>query len=50
MKKSFTTLNTKIEDINNEGSELTNSDDYDKEKTHFQFEVTDCFQGVHQTT
>ena len=31
MKKSFTTLNTKIEDMDNEDSDLTYSDNYDKE-------------------
>ena len=36
--------------MENEDSELTNSDDDDEEKSHFQFEETDWFQGVHQIT
>ena len=43
MEKSFTTLNTKIEDMDSEDSDLTDSDDYDKEKSHFQFEKIDWF-------
>ena len=50
MKKVFTTLNNIIEEMDNEDSDLTDSDDDDKEKSHFQFEETDCFQGVHQIT
>ena len=38
MKKVFTTLNTIIKDMDNEDSYLTNSDEDDKEKFHFQFE------------
>ena len=50
MKKSSTTLNTIIEDMDNEDSDLTDSYDDDKENSHFQFEETDWFQGVHQIT
>ena len=38
MKRAFTTLNTIIEDMENEDSELTNSDYDDDEKSYFQFE------------
>ena len=41
MEKAFTTLNTRIEEIENEDSDLTDSDDDDKENPHFQFEETD---------
>ena len=34
--------------MENEDSNLTNSDDDEKEKSHFQFEEIDWFQGVHQ--
>ena len=50
MKKVLTPLNNIIEEKENEDSDLTDSDDDDKEKSHFQFEETDCFQGVHQIT
>ena len=50
MKKVFTALNNRIEDIDNEGSDLTDSDDDDEEKSHFQFEGKYWFQGVHQIT
>ena len=51
MKNSFTRLNTIIEDTENGDSDLTNADDDDvNEKSYFQFEETDWFQGVHQTT
>ena len=41
-------LNTIIEDMDNEDSDLTNSDDDDgEENSHFQFY---WFQGVNQTT
>ena len=50
MKKAFTTLNTRIEEMDNEDSYLTDSDDDHKEKSHFHFEETDWFQGVHQIT
>ena len=43
-------MNSKIEEIENEDSDSTDSDDDDGEKSHFQFEGTDWFQGVHQTT
>ena len=41
IKKSFTTLNTIIEEMENEDSEFTDSDDDDEEKSHFQFEEKD---------
>ena len=47
---TFTTFNTKIEDMDNEKSDLNNSDDGDKEKSHFQFGVKYWFQGVNQIT
>ena len=50
MKKEFITVNPIIEDMDNEDSDLTNSDDNDIEKSHFQFEETDWFQGVHEIT
>ena len=50
MKIYFKTLNARIEDMDNEDSDLTNSDDDDEEKSYFQFEETDWSQGVHQLT
>ena len=50
IKKVFTTLNTRIANIENKYSELTNSDDDDKENLDLQFEDTYWFQEVHQTT
>ena len=38
IKKAFTTLNTRIEDIEHEDSGLTNSYEDDKEKLHFRFD------------
>ena len=38
MEKSFTTLNARIEEMGNEESDLSNSDDDGKEKSHFQFD------------
>ena len=38
MKRSFTTLNTRIEEMDNEDYYLTNADDDGKEKSHYQFE------------
>ena len=49
-KKSFKTLNNRIEEMENEDSDLTDSDDDDKEKSHLQFDETYWFQGVHQIT
>ena len=43
-------MDTKSEETENEYSDLTDSDYYDKEKSHFQFEEIDWFQRVHQTT
>ena len=43
-------MNTIIEEIDNEYSDLTNSDDEDKETSHFHFEEIEWFEGVHQTT
>ena len=37
MKKAFITLNTIIEEMENEYSDLTNSDDDDEEKSHSSF-------------
>ena len=34
MKNAFTTLNTRIEDMENEDSDFTNLDDDDDEKSH----------------
>ena len=48
-KKTFTTLNTRIEDMDNEDFDLTNSDDYGKERSHLLFKETYCFKGVPQT-
>ena len=39
-KKSFTTLNTIIKEMENEDSDLNNPDDDGKEKSHFQFQET----------
>ena len=50
MKKSFTTLNSIIEDMDNEDSDLTNSDEDDEENSHFQFEEIYWFQVVHKIT
>ena len=50
MTKVFTTLNTKIEEIENEDSFLSDSDCDDKKKSHLQFGETEWFQGVRQTT
>ena len=50
MKKAFTILDTKIVDMENEDYDWTDSDDDDKYNSHFQFEETYWFQGVHQTT
>ena len=50
MKKVFTTLNTRIEEIEHEDSDLTNLDEDNKEKWHFSFEESEWFQGVYQTT
>ena len=50
MKKSFTRLNTIIEDTENGDFDLTNADDDVNEKSYFQFEETDWFQGVNQNT
>ena len=36
--------------MDNKDSDLTKSDDDGKEKSHFQFEETYWFQGLHQTT
>ena len=41
MKKVFTILNTRIEDMDNEDSDLTNPYDDGDENSHFQFEETD---------
>ena len=41
MNKEYTTLNAIIEGMDNKESELTDSDDDDKENSHFQFEETD---------
>ena len=38
VKKEFMTLNNRIEQMENEDSDLNNSDGGDKEKSHFQFE------------
>ena len=38
IKNVITTFNTIIELMDNKDSDLTDSDDYDKEKSHFQFE------------
>ena len=38
IKRSFTVLNSRIEEIDNEDSELTDLDYDDKEKSHLQFE------------
>ena len=48
MNKESTTLNAIIEGMDNKDSELTDSDDDDKENSHFQFGETDWFQGMHQ--
>ena len=50
MKKSFTSLNTRIEEMKNEDSDLINSYDEGEEKSKFQFEEIYWFQGVDQTT
>ena len=50
MESSFTTLSTVIEDMENEDSDLIDSDNDDEENSHLQFEETDWFQGVHQIT
>ena len=36
--------------MENKDSDFTNSDKDEEEKSHFQFEETDWFQGVHQIT
>ena len=46
MESSFTTLSTVIEDMENEDSDLIDSDNDDEENSHLQFEETDWFQGV----
>ena len=41
-------MNTRIEEMENKDSNLSNSDNDYEEKSHFQFEEIDWFQGVHQ--
>ena len=41
MKKSFKILSNRIEDMDNEDSDLTNLGDDAKEKSHLNFEETD---------
>ena len=43
-------MNIRIEEMEHEDSDLTNSDGEDKERQNLQFEETCWFQGVHQTT
>ena len=50
MKKLFTILNTRIEEMENEDSDLIDSDDNNKEDSHLPFEETYWFQGVNQIT
>ena len=47
-ENSFTTFNTIIEEIENEESDLTDSDGDDKEKSQFKFEEAYLFQEFHQ--
>jgi hypothetical protein len=51
LKKSFATMQSKIEELDNDNSDLTDSESDDEETSHFQFQTPTChpFQGVRRT-